>query len=160
MAFLDSGTDPSQGGGPPTPDQSGGGGAAPPPGGGPIINSIQRQRQGAPQTSAPGQGNMADGMNSLKLAAQMIQQALPNIPIGSPLHASAINALRQLTRHIGQMGPMGTQQTALQDALRSNMRNQLMTQIMQRQSPSGPGGPMGTAGQPQPPMPSTPLPGA
>jgi hypothetical protein len=96
---------------------------------------------------------MASGMNKLKLAAQMIQAALQDVPIGTPLHTAAINALRQITRHIQQTGPIGTQQTELQDMLRSTMKNSLMTQIMQRQPPGG-----GGAGG-QPPMPSPPLPG-
>lgn len=103
-------------------------------------------------------GNMADGLNQIKLAAQMIQMALPSIQIGTPLHTSAINALRQLTRHIQNQAPLGPQQTQLQDMLRMNMRNQLMSQIMQRQG--GSAQPMGGGPPQQAPNPSTPLPGA
>ena len=156
MAFTDSGDNaPPSGGAPPDAGPQGGGG--PPPGGGPILAALAARR--GPQTSAPGMGNQAQGLVKLKMAAEACQEALPDLPVGTPLHTACLNALRQLSRHL-QQAPMGTQTTQLQDMLRSNMRNQLMSQIMQsQQGQGGAGGPPGAGGG-GPPMPSTPLPGA
>lgn len=154
MAFQDSGQGAGPGGSPNVTAPQGPGG--PPGGGSALLQAIQQRRA---QPSSPGLGNQAEAVNQLKIAVQMIQTAMPGLPMGTPIHTAAINALRQLTRHITNTAPLGTQQTGLQDALRNNMRQQLMAQLMQRQQ-MGSGGGGGGSTAPQPPMPSTPLPGA
>ena len=125
-----------------------------------MLAALARNRQG-PQVSAPGPGNQADGLTQLKNAIDIIQNALPLLGVGTPMHNSALNALRQLTRHVAQGGQAtaGTQQTSLMDLLRQTVRNAMLQKIMQNQS-SGGSGPQGGPPGGQPPNPSTPLPGA
>ena len=94
----------------------------------------------------------------LQTAVQMITQALQGLPVGSEAHTAAINAMRQLSRHVPQGAPTtGVQQTQLQDMLRSLARNALLQRIMQQRSQQGGGGQQPGA---QAPPPTTPLPGA
>jgi hypothetical protein len=96
-------------------------------------------------------------MQLLMQAVGLIQQALPGLPPGSPMHKDALSAATRLSRHASQGTPTaGIQSTQLQDLLRNVMRNALLHRIMGQQG--GQGGQGG--GQQQPPMPSTPLPGA
>ena len=137
--------------------------SAPPGGGGPVLAALARSRQGA-QVSAPGMGNMAQGLMQLKTAVDMLQTALPNLMAGSQQHKDVLNALSRLTRHLPQGAPTaGVQQTQLMDLLRNTVRNALMQKLMgQRGQPPGgptPGGPPGGCGG-EPPATSTPLPGA
>jgi len=98
-------------------------------------------------------------MNGLAL----IQQALPGLQPGSPVHRDALRALNSLSKHVGQgAATAGVQQTQLQDLLKNTVRNALLQKIMgqQAQQQGGgavPGAPAGA--MPQAPMPSTPLPG-
>jgi hypothetical protein len=123
-----------------------------------MLAALARNRLG-PQVSAPGPGNQADGLTQLKNAVAIIQNALPSLGIGTPMHNAALNALRQLTRHVAQGGQAaaGTQQTSLMDLLRQTVRNALLQRVM-----AGQGGQGGQGGPPQgaAPNPSTPLPGA
>jgi hypothetical protein len=126
------------------------------------LAALSRSRQG-PQVSAPGPGNQADGITQLKSAIDIIQSALPLLGTGTPMHSAALNALRQLTRHVAQGGQAaaGTQQTNLQDLLRATVRNALLQRVMAGQQGGG-GGPPGAGGPPGggAPSPATPFPGA
>ena len=149
--------------GPDTPGPQGPPGGPPgaPPGGGPVLAALANRRQG-PQVTAPGPGDMANSMNMLTNAIAMIQQALPGLPAGGPIHKDVVRAISSLSRHLPQGAPtVGVQQTQLQDLLRNLMKNALLSRIMQQQKggPGGEGAPEGGPGGP-PPMPSTPLPGA
>jgi len=126
-----------------------------------MLAALARNRQG-PQASAPGPGNQADGITQLKNAIDIIQNALPLLGTGTPMHSAALNALRQLTRHVAQGGQAaaGTQQTSLMDLLRQTVRNAMLQKIMSQQQGGGGGAEGGGGGPPQPPSPSTPLPGA
>jgi len=98
-------------------------------------------------------------------ALGLLQQALPGLLPGSPVHRDALRALNSLSRHVGQGGATaGVQQTQLQDLLRNTMRNALLQKIMGQQSQQGQGGGAPGGAPPgamaQAPMPSTPLPGA
>lgn len=106
-------------------------------------------------------------MTMVMNALGMLQQALPGLQPGSPIHRDALRALNSLSRHVSQGAPTaGVQQTQLQDLLRNTVRNALLQKIMGQQGggPGGPGGPAGPSPTPgamqQAPMPSTPLPGA
>ena len=99
-------------------------------------------------------------------ALGLLQQALPGLPPGSPVHRDALRALNSLSRHVGQGATTsGVQQTQLQDLLRNTVRNALLQKIMAQQSQQDKGGGAQAPGvpagaMPQAPMPSTPLPGA
>jgi hypothetical protein len=107
-------------------------------------------------------------MNMLLQAVAMIQQALPGLMPGTPMHKDALHAATRLSRHANQGAPTaGIQQTQMQDLLRNIVKNALLQRIM---SQKGGQGPQPIPGQPQgspmqavaaaPPMPSTPMPGA
>lgn len=154
-----SGPGPGAGGQPP---------GAPPAGGGPILASLARRMKG-PQTSAPGPGDHASSMTMVTNALGMLQQALPGLPPGSPIHKDTLKALTSLSRHVGQTTPTsGVQATQLQDLLRNVVKNALLQRVMgqAKQTPGQSGGDQPSAPSPIPgaaaqaPMPSTPLPGA
>jgi uncharacterized phage infection (PIP) family protein YhgE len=120
-----------------------------------MLAALARRQQ-APPVSAPGMGNMAQGLMQVKTAVDMLQSALPNLASGSNQHKDVISAISRLSRHLPQGAPTaGVQQTQLQDLLRSTVRNALMQKLMSQRG--GGGSPQD---QPQPPVPSTPLPGA
>ena len=156
------------GGGPPGGDPSGGGGP-PQAGGGPVLAALARQRM-APPVSAPGPGNMGQGLMQMKTAVDMLQSCLPNLSTGSQQHRDCVQAISRLSRHLPQGAPTaGAQQTQLMDLLRSTMRNALMQKMMQQRgggqggppgTPDGGGGAMPPSPQGDPSVPSTPLPGA
>lgn len=142
------------GAGPPDPS-GGGGGGGPPQGGGPMLAALARRQQ-QPQVSAPGMGNMAQGIMQVKTAVDMLQAALPSLATGSQQHRDVLRAVSQLSRHLPQGAPTaGVQQTQIQDLLRNTIRNALMQKLMQKRGGQGGGGQ-----EQQPPTPSTPLPGA
>lgn len=148
-----------------------GGAQGAPPGGGPILASLAQRMRG-PQVSAPGPGDNAHSMTMITSAIGMLQQALPGLPPGSPLHKDVLRAAQALSRHVPQGAPgAGVQATQLQDLLKNVVKNALLQKIMGQQKPGaggasapgppgggGPGAPPG--GAPPAPMPSTPLPGA
>jgi hypothetical protein len=121
----------------------------------------------APPVSAPGPGNMAQGLMQMKMAVDMLQTSLPNLAVGSQQHKDCIKAIQNLSRHLPQGAPTaGTQQTQLMDLLRSTIRNSLLQKMMsQRGGSPGPQGAAPDAGGGGMPggdqsTPSTPLPGA
>lgn len=139
-----------------------------PPGGGPILNALARGMRG-PQVSAPGPGDQASSLTMLMQAMGMLQQALPGLQPGSPVHKDVLKAVQSLARHAPQGAPGGgVQQTQLQDLLKSVVKNALLQRIMSQQKPQNPSaaGAMPAGRSPLPaamspaPMPSTPLPGA
>lgn len=178
MAFTD-GADATG----PNIDASAGGGEAPsgpgpgaqppqPAGGGPVLASIARRMQG-PQVSAPGPGDQASAMTMVINALGMLQQALPGLQVGTPIHRDVLKGIQSISRHAPQSTPTaGVQATQLQDLLRNVVKNALLQRIMSQQRPQQPGG-VGGGGSDQPggpsplpgaaaqaPMPSTALPGA
>lgn len=115
----------------------------------PILAALARAR-GTPQASAPGQGAQAGALMQVKMALDMLQNALPQLGMGSDVHRDVIQAVTRLSRHLPQGIPTaGAQQTSLQDMQRNTIRNAILQRIMAQQ---------GGGQQPMPP--STPLPGA
>jgi hypothetical protein len=87
----------------------------------------------------------------VKMALDMLQQALPSLGMGGDVHRDVINAINRLSRHLPQGVPTaGAQQTAAQDMVRNTQRNAMLQRIMAMQG--GQGG--------QQPQPATPIPGA
>jgi hypothetical protein len=105
-------------------------------------------------------------MMKVNSAVDMITAALPGLGSGTPLYTAALNALRQLSKHLAQGQPTaGVQQTQLQDLLRKTMQQALFQKILGQRAAQGqqgnPDQPAGASPQmAQAPMPSTPLPGA
>ena len=124
---------------------------------------LGKQQQGPPIT-APGPGNMAQGMTLLTNAHGLLTQALQMFPAGTPQWKDIHKSLGALSRHMAQGAPTaGAQQTQLGDLLRNVVKNALLQKIMgQRGQNIGGGGASGDPGSPVPgiPSPTTPLPGA
>jgi hypothetical protein len=123
------------------------------------MAAFARSRMG-PQVSAPGPGNMADSMNLIIQAINILKQAGMGLPPGDKLHGDVYKTIDRLSKHLGGAGgigpAVGIQKTMLGDQMRRTVQNQLMSRI-QSMMGQGPGG---QGGQQQPPMPSTPLPGS
>ena len=100
----------------------------------------------------------------IQQAVGMLQQALPGLQTGTPLHQDVLKGITRLSKHIPAGAPgAGVQQTQLQDLLKNVIKNAVLSRIMGNQSRNHPGGPAeapGGGGGQQAPMPSTPLPGA
>lgn len=149
--------------GPGGPGAPGGGGAppgGPPQGGGPILAMLGKQ-QTSPPVTAPGPGNMANGMNLMTQAHGLLTQALQNFPPGSPQWKDVHKSLGMIAKHMAQTAPdAGVQQTNLLDMVQRVAKNALLQRIMQQKGGGGgePGGP--GSGMPGSPNPATPLPGA
>jgi hypothetical protein len=108
-------------------------------------------------------------MTMIMNAIAVLQQALPGLLPGSPMHKDVLQATQRLSRHAAQGQPTaGVQQTSLMDMLRALKKNAMLAMIMnqQRKTPGGPdpnapAGPSPIPGAASPaPMPSTPMPGA
>lgn len=126
-----------------------------PPGGAVAPNPAAAANFQRMQTSRRGAGSQAAAMLQISQAIQQIQNALPNLPIGSEVHKATLKAVSDLSKHF--QGPSdatdGAQQTMAQDNLRQMMQQAMMRRVMQQQGGGQGGGP--------PDMPSsTPLPGA
>lgn len=135
-----------------------------PPGGGPLLAMLGRQQMSPPVT-APGPGNIAEGMKMMTAAHGLLTQALQNFPAGSPQWKDCHKSLGMIAKHMAQSTPdASSQQTFLGDLMKNVAKNQLVQRIMQSrgQSIGGGGGPGGDPGSSVPgiPSPSTPLPGA
>lgn len=86
-----------------------GGGSAPPGGG--LNPALLAHLQPKPPASAPGNlgpvttaqpnmGNSVKAMSDVRNAIKMLESALPNIPIGSPLHSEILNSTKALLKHM------------------------------------------------------------
>ena len=71
-------------------------------------------------------GNAKGAMEKLHAAAQLINDAIPQIPLGTPLHSAVLKIATDLNKHIGEAKEhaQGTIQTMLQaiQQMRQNPR--------------------------------------
>ena len=131
MSMQDMGDDAGAGAGggaPPTPAAPQGTPRGAPPS---FLAATTQPPGGAPQPSAPGMGNQADAIVKLGAASRLIQEALPGLPQGSPIHMAALKAAQGLSKHTAQGAPSaGVQKTLFGDMQQGTMRNQLLQKIM------------------------------
>lgn len=71
------------------------------------------------------QGNTAQAMSLIRNAVEMMQKALPMIPMGSPLHADLLTALPKISKHMeeGQQNKGVDLQSLLQMARQSSQQS-------------------------------------
>lgn len=95
-------------------------------------------------------GNVKSALEKLHAAAQLINDAIPQLPIGSPLHTETLKIATNLNRHLGEAreNVQGTVQTMLQ-----------AIQQMKQNPRLGAAAPQGSA-PPQPPAMAPPMPAA
>lgn len=109
------------------------------------------------QPSAPGPGNMGDGMQKVSYALQALMEAQKSFPPGTPAFKDINQAIGRLQRHMAQGSPAaGSQMTFLRDLIRGLMRNFNLQQVMAQAGGQGNASPAMGGG----PSPSPALPGA
>ena len=89
------------------------------------------------------------GMAAIKTALQMLQKAVSEIPMGSPLHQKVLRAITDITRDLGEGAPSGEPGSGEAQQIASMARqgpNPGAQAAMQKLFPGG-------GGQPQPPHP-------
>lgn len=88
-------------------------------------------------------GNVASAMMQVKNAVEMLQKALPSIPMGTPLHEKVLKVTSELAKELSQTG--GGENQALQlQSLVQQLRSQSQQQPMSALSklyPSQPSSP-------------------
>ena len=85
------------------PSLMGGGGGAPSPGGMPGM-AAPRPNLGPVSQPQGNPGNVASAMVDVKNALNLLQRALPNIPMGSPIHADILKTVSSLSKHAQDAG--------------------------------------------------------
>lgn len=86
-------------------------GGLPPAGGGASPNPALAALTAKPPGSTPpnigpvvspqaNMGNAVKAMSDVRNAVKMLESALPNIPIGSPLHTEILNSTKALLKHL------------------------------------------------------------
>jgi hypothetical protein len=98
----------------------------------------------APQGNA---GNAMAGLGKIKVALQALQDALPSIPMGSPLHTDVLSVAKTLSKHVDQEGQQGG--APVQSLL-------AMIQQAKQSAPMAALGRMGGGAPPSPAMPPPP----
>ena len=117
---------------------------AAPPGSGPAV---------APQGNM---GNAAQAQAMIAVAMKQLQMALPNIPMGSPLHADIMKAVSSISKHMKAAGGgEGQEANLLVQQLRQMQKQAPQMAALRSMAPAGEGqGPAMPPPQPAaPPMP-------
>jgi len=85
-----------------------------------------------PQTNP---GNIAQAMEKLSGAAQLINEAIPQIPIGTPLHAAILKVATELSKQMGEAKEkaQATAQTLMQSIAAARQNPQMAA--LQRMAP-------------------------
>lgn len=119
---------------------------------------------GAPRAIGPvttpqgNAGNAAAAMNDVRNAVMMLEKALPQIPMGTPLHTEILNVTQKLAKHMNPGdGNPGLELQSLLQMARSASQSQPMAALGRMGAAPGagpammPGAEGGTGGgQPQP----------
>lgn len=98
----------------------------------------------APQ---PQMGNQAAAMGKVRNALQMLQEALPGLPMGQPVHSDVLSAVKNLSKHI-EPGPAGGAHEgpdiqALMQSLKAAAQSAPQAALMRANTGGGaPGAPM------------------
>lgn len=108
----------------------------------------------APVSSLSGNpGFAADAMSKVQSAIQLLEVALPHIPLGSPPHDAVLNAIKALAKHAPSSEAVpGVQSSQLRDLQQRASQQEPFQALMRSLGSGGPdGGPGGGPGGP--PMP-------
>ena len=96
-------------------------------------------------------GNTQAALTKIKTAVEMLQQALPAIPMGTPMHADILDVTKKLAKHLGddKGGNESNQMQALLSALKQTQQqapqNAMARMFPQQGAPAMAGAPPGTA---------------
>ena len=121
----------------------------------PPFAPMQAPPQGSSGPAASPSGNPgmeADALAKVRGAAQILEQALPNLPFGSDSHKAVLSAIQGLSKvaPASQM-PHGVQTSMIQgmakdvqqNAMLQQLRQQMAARQQQGMAPQGGGPPMG-----------------
>lgn len=114
---------------PQQPPQPGGGGIQQPPQGG----------AGAATQHRPMMGSAMQGMSAVRAALELLQKALPGLPMGSELHTAVLKSVTDLTRRMTGPPDQAANVQQMSAAARDGQQNP-MADALQRM-PGGAGGP-------------------
>lgn len=135
-------------GGAGTPAGAGGAGATPP------ALSTAGANMGPAVKPQGNNGNVAMAMIDIKNGLQMLQKALPMIPMGSELHSDILKVTQQLTKHMKDEGQNpGLQLQSLLQMAKSNASQAPMSSLAKLYPGAGapPAMPGAAPGAPTPP---------
>lgn len=134
------------------PPQPGQPGTPPPPGGG--AGAPPMPGAGAPSPQMGGSpGNEAAAVMDIKSGLMFLQRALPNLPMGTPLHTDILNAVKTISKHAQQSGePQGPVAQNINSMARQQAANAPQIAAM-RAMGGGASNPGGAPAVPQPPPP-------
>lgn len=127
-----------------------GGAGTPPPMGGMGAPPPMHPPAGTGAATAPGPqaGAAAQGVTGVKLGLEMLQKALPGIPMGSPLHQKVMKAITDIGKEMGD----GANDPAAQMQMLVQMARKAETDparaAMMRAMPGAGGQPPGVAPMP------------
>lgn len=103
-------------------------------------------------------GEEANGVAMVQEAVDILEKALPMLPVGHPIHKAATGAISSLSKHAPpQAGSPGVGLQALKQLLASKMQQSPMAALLAAKGGAGAegGAPPGMPGMP-PPMPPNP----
>src|SRR5579864_7799899 len=76
-------------------------------------------------------GAAAGAMSKVREAIKILQQALPQLPIGSEPHSKVMAAIQSISKVVPPSAEVpGVQQTALRDLARGGQQNAMLQQVM------------------------------
>lgn len=92
------------------------------------------------------QGNPGNAMNSVLVvrnAVKMLEEALPSIPLGAPLHEKVLSSVKSLLDALPDESPelAGPQQTSLLSILRNNTQSAPLMALNRMQPAAAPAAP-------------------
>jgi hypothetical protein len=105
-------------------------------------------------TPGANQGLQAAATLDIQNGLKMLQRALPNVPMGTPLHTDILKAVGSIAKHMGEAGgegglhASGMMQMLKQQAAQAP---QLAAMRAMGGGPTNPGGPPATPAPPMPP---------
>ena len=89
----------------------------------------------------PNAGLAMKAMSDVRNAIQMLESALPHIPMGTELHGEVLNSVKGLSKHLGQGSQnQGLDLMSLLQMARQTAQSQPMQTLM-RAYPNNPGAP-------------------
>jgi hypothetical protein len=116
---------------------------------------------GAPQANVgPGttptanHGNMAAARLDVNNGLKLLQRALPNIPMGSPLHTDILSTVAKIAKHMAAEGggDQGLHASGMMQAMRQNQQQApQIAALRSMQAPAGPPATFAPANTEQPP---------
>src|SRR5208282_3403414 len=111
-----------------------------------AVQRLPAQPPGGIGIATPGNqmGNQAGALGKVRNALQMLQEALPGLPMGQPIHTDVLAAVKNLSKHMEQHTTGGATQgpdiQALMQSLKSAAQAAPQAALM-RASMGAPGAP-------------------